>query len=342
MNEIGIGNLPPTTADFLPQYKAIGQSLKKRFFRKPNVAEAIVQYEALGQELQREEQKSFAAVCYLESAKCQESLRNNVQQANSLVKAAKLFLEAWESEQHFNFNGEPFSDQSDTTCLFGNLELGIQTLSQAAKSFSNQGNKGSAILINMQLGDILYRDGSYGEALNYYKIALIDAKQSFSLFDQLLVTELVCKAKVKMMELESVLKTVNDSLIAIKNYDHENEVPAQFVSEYAQKFQIMKVMLVLILGGNTTDVLDFIWPKLPVTSADAGDDDFSSASPELYCESTNKDHLERREVTYLLKSLVLAVQENSSVELRQIHNKLIPVMDESHHDLMKFLLQMQR
>lgn len=104
----------------------------------------------------------------------------------------------------------------------------------------------------------------------------------------------------------------------------------------------MKVMLVLILGGNTTDVLDFIWPKLPVTSADAGDDDFSSASPELYCESTNKDHLERREVTYLLKSLVLAVQENSSVELRQIHNKLIPVMDESHHDLMKFLLQMQR
>lgn len=38
-----------------------------------------------------------------------------------------------------------------------------------------------------------------------------------------------------MMELESVLKTVNDSLIAIKNYDHENEVPAQFVSEYAQK-----------------------------------------------------------------------------------------------------------
>lgn len=79
--------------------------------------------EALGQELQREEQKSFAAVCYLESAKCQESLRNNVQQANSLVKAAKLFLEAWESEQHFNFNGEPFSDQSDTTCLFGNLEV---------------------------------------------------------------------------------------------------------------------------------------------------------------------------------------------------------------------------
>lgn len=80
----------------------------------------IIFIEALCQELQREEQKSFAAVCCLEAAKCQENLRNFTQQANLLVKAGKLFLDARQSEKHFE---DTFSDNIECNSLSGNLQV---------------------------------------------------------------------------------------------------------------------------------------------------------------------------------------------------------------------------
>ncbi len=66
----------------------------------------------------------------MEAAKCQETLKNNVPQANSLVKAGTLFLGAWETEKHFTHNNnDSFSnndDKSDATHLFGNLEVGAR------------------------------------------------------------------------------------------------------------------------------------------------------------------------------------------------------------------------
>jgi len=76
--------------------------------------------ESLCQELQREEQKAFAAICCLEAAKCQESLKDFVQQANSLLKAGKLFLAARESERHFE---DPYADSNKSPSLSGNLQV---------------------------------------------------------------------------------------------------------------------------------------------------------------------------------------------------------------------------
>ncbi len=104
----------------------------------------------------------------------------------------------------------------------------------------------------------------------------------------------------------------------------------------------MKVILILLLGGNTTDVLDFIWPK---KIAEIGEGDMSCQSPDIFDSSdtkyNNKEPDERQIVTYLLKSLVLNVQECSSKELKQTHTKLIPFMDEIHHDLMSYLMKLQ-
>lgn len=65
----------------------------------------------------------------------------------------------------------------------------------------------------------MFGDGSYGEALNHYKAALVSAKMDFSFPDQLGVAGAVVAAKIKLMEFESALKTVNDVLIGMSNYE---------------------------------------------------------------------------------------------------------------------------
>lgn len=116
---------------------------------------------------------------------------------------------------------------------FRSSQLGIQTLNQAAKSFNSQGYKGSAYVLNLQLGDILYKKGNYGEALHYYKTALSDARTNFSFLDQLDLIERMVKCKVKVTDYESALKTVNDAMIAIKNYQAERDSPCRVVAKVA-------------------------------------------------------------------------------------------------------------
>jgi hypothetical protein len=82
--------------------------------------------ESLCQELQREEQKTFAAICCLEAAKCHENLKDFIQQANLLVKAGKLFLGARESERHFEDN---FGDEGGGGVAFGGGGGGPSALS---------------------------------------------------------------------------------------------------------------------------------------------------------------------------------------------------------------------
>jgi len=229
--------------------------------------------------------------------------------------------------------------------------MGVQTLNQAAKVFHAQGYKATAHSLNLKLGNLLYEDGSYGEALNYYKAALIDAKQNFAFLDQLNVIDLVCKAKVKMMEYESVLKTVNDTLVSIKNYQSEIPEHLEKLTAYFQRFHVMKVLLVLILGANTADLLEYIWPaeSYPGGSDTVIEEDIATESKSLTdttnqsssVEESNKTATKAEELEYLLKSLVLTVQNGVSEDLELVQNKLFPFLSETHHDLLKYLIQLQ-
>lgn len=123
------------------------------------------------------------------------------------------------------------------------------------------------------------------------------------------------------------------------------------------RLELTKVLLVLILGGMGTDLVEFIWPKAPPPpQSPAGiahwseisdsDDIYSSNTRGLgrsgsYGNGIKNQGKTNLEVTYLLKSLVLAVQEGSSQDLKSVHSQLIPIMEEPHHDLMRFLIKLQ-
>lgn len=81
---------------------------------------------------------------------------------------------------------------------------------------------------------MLYKEGDYGEALKYYKAALDITKVYFTFLDQLVITDLVIKSKVKMTEYESVSKTVSDMLIALGN-QNKQDYPKEFINSYIQK-----------------------------------------------------------------------------------------------------------
>ncbi|CAG7718138.1 unnamed protein product [Allacma fusca] len=307
--------------DFLPQFKAIGQSLKRRFFRKPNVSDAVDQYEALYQELQREEQKEFAAICCLEAAKCQETLQNPIPQANLLVKAAKLYLQARNSYKDFENEDYSFCDLENErgSASHGYSQIAVQSLDQAAKIFKTHKYFGMSLVIIMQTGQVLYEEHDYGEALKHFKSALDIAKMNFTLADQLVVLEQVLKCKVRLTDYESVSKTVGDILIILNQ--HRDEVPDDMWHFYVQRFEIMRVCLILILGVNSVDLVKFIWPE-GLSKSEDGDQ-------------------ERKEVLIHLKSLVLAVQNGSVKEIKAVENNLSHTLTEMHQDLFTSLIQMQ-
>jgi len=322
-----MSSLSPNNADFLPQFKAIGQSLKKRFFRKPNVSDAVEQYETLCMELQREGQKEFAGICALEAAKCQESLQNHIAQANLLLKAATLLLDARNSQNLFvNETAESLNDRIGGLS-HGYLQLSVQSLNQAAKIFKGQKYYGLSLVVSLKAGDTLFKEGDFGEALMYFKNGLDLANAHFTLADQLVIVEEIVKCKVKMTELESASRIVTEYLNRVKK-----EMTGEFGRELLQsvflRFEIMRVCLILLVGS--ADMVRFIWPE---SSTNTPEDNVSTEDcPEN--EERNKVHL-------YLKSLVLAVQHGSVDDINAVRDHLAPILNQTQHDLFHSLIQMQ-
>lgn len=82
------------SSDFLTQYKAISNKLKKRFLRKPNTTEPSDQFASLAAQCERSDLPQYAALSWLAVAKCEASLAHKNEEAVALQKAGRLFLEA--------------------------------------------------------------------------------------------------------------------------------------------------------------------------------------------------------------------------------------------------------
>eukprot|EP00041_Stephanoeca_diplocostata_P025631 m.676119 g.676119 ORF g.676119 m.676119 type:complete len:361 (-) comp22788_c1_seq93:3103-4185(-) len=94
-----------THAGFLASYRTISSKLKKRFLRKPNVIDAIDQYQQLNKFLQSEGVHQHAAFVMLAAARCHEALNNPTGEAEKVVRAAQLFMEAEMESKQLDFSG---------------------------------------------------------------------------------------------------------------------------------------------------------------------------------------------------------------------------------------------
>jgi len=57
-------------SEFLPEFRAIHNKLKKRFLRKPNVAEASDQFSKLAKKMHSREEPQYEGLCHLAVARC--------------------------------------------------------------------------------------------------------------------------------------------------------------------------------------------------------------------------------------------------------------------------------
>ncbi|XP_020706162.1 40-kDa huntingtin-associated protein-like isoform X2 [Athalia rosae] len=80
--------------EFLVQYHAISNKLKKRFLRKPNVSEACDQFGILATQCEQKELWQYAGLCWLAAARCQGTLGNATAEASLLARAGRQFLTA--------------------------------------------------------------------------------------------------------------------------------------------------------------------------------------------------------------------------------------------------------
>jgi len=99
----------------------------------------------------------------------------------------------------------------------------------------------------------------------------------------------------------------------------------------------MRVILILILGEKSVDMLKFIWPESSKSSLE--DDRKFGESSEEYGNTNVPES--RRKVLFHLRSLVLAVENGSTKEISAVRNGLAHVFTETHHDLLHTLIQMQ-
>ncbi|KAJ9589462.1 hypothetical protein L9F63_017323 [Diploptera punctata] len=82
------------SSDFLGQYRAISNKLKKRFLRKPNVTEASEQFGRLALQCERDEVPQYAGMCWTAAARCENSLGNVSGEAWNLLRAGRQYLKA--------------------------------------------------------------------------------------------------------------------------------------------------------------------------------------------------------------------------------------------------------
>uniref|UniRef100_A0A0M3HI18 Alpha-SNAP n=1 Tax=Ascaris lumbricoides TaxID=6252 RepID=A0A0M3HI18_ASCLU len=75
-------------------YKAILESLKKKFLKKPNYAQALVEFSNLALRFEDEECEHYAAMCNYQMSKIYEGLGDWSLQYSRLLKAARLFRDA--------------------------------------------------------------------------------------------------------------------------------------------------------------------------------------------------------------------------------------------------------
>ena len=81
-------------SEFLPEFRAIHNKLKKRFLRKPNVSEAGEQFAKLAKKMHSREEPQYEGLCHLAVARCERSLGNPSSESEALLLAARSFLKA--------------------------------------------------------------------------------------------------------------------------------------------------------------------------------------------------------------------------------------------------------
>ena len=147
-------------SEFLPEFRAIHNKLKKRFLRKPNVAEASDQFAKLAKRMHSREEPQYEALCHLAAGRCERSLGNAPGESEALVTAARSFMKA-----------EAATRSIGCPSLEDHFQAAIQSYSHAIQTQEEDAsNPFAATGLCFEVAGILVELGKLSEAGTFYQV----------------------------------------------------------------------------------------------------------------------------------------------------------------------------
>ncbi|KAI0207645.1 40-kDa huntingtin-associated protein [Lamellibrachia satsuma] len=304
-------------ADFLGQYRHISNKLKKRFLKKPNVAEGSKQFGDLSKALKTQECPSYAGLCCLAQARCEQTLANAPGEAQALTEAARNFVEA--EQLNIELRCPSFEEH---------LNAAINCYSHAIRVHIANKQPALAAALSLELGNILKVLKKPGEAMVHYQRAA--ELQLQHPLDCLTSLGHVASCKIDTCDYEGALSVFTEMAYLAQERGSllsNGKLVGAFCDVLA-RCEITRVLLLMLLQPTPQRIRPEHAQTLEKYAWQATDDDVT-----VNCLSAD--------LFLLLQSVVMACQSHDMDSLRSLQVELWPLLSTEQNQLLHLVVQEQ-
>jgi len=295
--------------EFLTEYRAISNKLKKRFLRRPNVSEASDHFRQLGKRLDDTEEPQYAAFCHLATGRCEQTIGNTPGEIEAITTAARSFLRAEMEVQSLKNPSFEF-----------HLTAAVSSFSQAAKLQEEAGRSQLAAGLYWELADALWQLKRPIEALPYYQKAA-------NLLEGHILD--VIQAKLKIASCYIATPDYHNALLILSevaNFASEHD-PCNLYGDIQENVEILRVLLLLIIEPSSHNTSPHL---LSVLDRYKSDDE----SSEDLCQVPYLS----KEIYILIQSIVMAIEISDAEALLFLEDELAPRLTDQQRSLLRVLV----
>ncbi|XP_046425842.1 40-kDa huntingtin-associated protein-like [Neodiprion fabricii] len=292
--------------EFLVQYHAISNKLKKRFLRKPNVSEACDQFSALATQCEQKELWQYAGLCWLAAARCQGTLGNASTEASLLARAGRQFLTA---EKKNVMIGCPAPGQE-------NVQAAVSCFGHSLARTQNQpGSSMAAAGLALELATALGSSPAGSQQLRR-AISIHATPQSLGM---------LASTHIKQGDYVTALSVLSELAELVEANVGGGNTATGNNCDILHRCEVSRVLLLLILQPTPQRLAPSLAQLLEKY---AWVEESSNAGPGM-----SEDEM------LLLQSLVLACQSQDYQALLELEGELWPYLDTEQKELLRKLVQ---
>lgn len=294
--------------EFLTEYRTISNKLKKRFLRRPNVSEASDHFRQLAKRLEDGEEPQYAALCYLATGRCEQTVGNGAGEVEAITQAARSFLKA---EMEIQSLKNPSFEE--------HLVAAISSYLQAAKLQEEAGRPRLAAGLFLEVGDALKHLHRPAEALPYYQKAA--DLQASSILDLINAKMQVAECYISTPDHHNALLVLSE--VATVAEDHD---PCELYTEIMANIEVLRVLLLLIIQPSMHNTSPHLLQVLDKYKWESDED--CDPCPILPTETS-----------LLLQSVVMSVQVDDTEALLHLEDQLHPLLTDQQKKLLRVLVE---
>lgn len=275
------------------------------------MSEASDQFRQLGKRLEDNDEPQYAAFCHLATGRCEQTIGNSPGEIEAITIAARSFLKS-EMENH-DLKNPSFEFQ---------LTSAVASYGQASKLHEEQGRPQLAAGLNLEVAEAYWRMKRPIEALPYYqKAAVLSENDHMSLI----------YTKLKISSCYMAIGDYHNALLVLSdvdNYVSEND-PKHLCDDIQENVEILRVLLLLIIDPSSHNTS----PHLLNVIEKYREDEQSFEHDHSISEFISV------EVSILLQSLVMAVDNMEVDSLLYIEDELVPLLTDQQKALLRVVVK---